>query len=63
VRRAAPAALDDATLAFAGFGIVMPLEIVLILPRAAAVPVIFLGSERSRAAPFPMFPDAETPSA
>jgi len=44
----APAAADDATLAFTGFGVVMPLEIALILPRAAAVPVIFLGSEIAR---------------
>ncbi|NQU44319.1 hypothetical protein HQ520_13600 [bacterium] len=42
----APQALDDAlTWSFLGFGVILPLEVILILPRLVAVPVIFLGSE------------------
>ena len=42
----APDALDDSLKwSFMGFGAIWPTEIVLIVPRAVAVPVIFVGSE------------------
>ena len=45
---AAPKALDDATLPFTGFGLIGPLEAVLIVPRVVAVPIVFVGSEIAR---------------
>jgi hypothetical protein len=45
----APDALDDSlTWSFMGFATFWPAEIVLIVPRAVAVPVIFVGSEIAR---------------
>ncbi len=41
----APAALDDAMMAFTGFGIILPLEIVLLPVRAVSTVPLFLGSE------------------
>jgi len=45
----APDALDNSLAwSFMGFGVFWPAEIVLIVPRAVAVPVIFVGSEIAR---------------
>lgn len=41
----APAALGDAGWAFTGFGLILPLEIVLLPVRTVATVPIFLGSE------------------
>ncbi|MBN1866636.1 hypothetical protein JW916_05035 [Candidatus Sumerlaeota bacterium] len=45
---AAPQALDDGMIAFTGYGLIVPAEIVLTLPRAVGFVVLFVGSEIGR---------------
>lgn len=40
-----PASVDDATVAFLGFGIILPFELVLLPVRVVATVPLFLGSE------------------
>lgn len=45
----APAAVNDATtISFMGFGLFLPAEIVLIVPRGVGFAVIFVGSDIAR---------------